>query len=58
MHSQLMPCLSMRHPQDGRWGYAPNLPTRLDGDNLNNYVAVPYANTDPAVQVCVCGLVC
>ncbi|KAI3428039.1 hypothetical protein D9Q98_006425 [Chlorella vulgaris] len=35
---------------DGRWGYAPNCPTRMDGDNLNNYVAVPYLNTDPAVQ--------
>ncbi|EFN57929.1 hypothetical protein CHLNCDRAFT_142013 [Chlorella variabilis] len=35
---------------NGRWGYAPNHPTRLDGDNLNNYVAVPYSNTDPAVQ--------
>ena len=37
--------------QDGRWGHAPNLPTKLDGGNLNNWVAVPYRNTDPAVQV-------
>ena len=37
--------------QDGRWGYAPNSPTKMDGDNLNNWVAVPYRNTDPAVQV-------
>jgi hypothetical protein len=36
---------------DGRWGYAPNLPTRMDGDNQNNWVAVPYRNIDPAVQV-------
>ncbi|KAI7843358.1 hypothetical protein COHA_003054 [Chlorella ohadii] len=35
---------------DGRWGYAPNCPTRLDGDNLNNWVAVPYANQAPEVQ--------
>lgn len=37
--------------QDGRWGYAPTLPTRMDGDNMNNWVAVPYANTAPEVQV-------
>ena len=37
--------------QDGRWGYAPSLPTRLDGDNTNNWVGVPYRNTSPEVQV-------
>lgn len=37
--------------QDGRWGYAPTLPTRMDGDNMNNWVAVPYSNTAPDVQV-------
>lgn len=46
-----LPLLAPALPQNGRWGYAPNHPTRLDGDNLNNYVAVPYSNTDPAVQV-------
>ncbi|PSC72542.1 phosphoglucan phosphatase amyloplastic [Micractinium conductrix] len=35
---------------DGRWGYAPSLPTRLDGDNTNNWVGVPYRNTSPEVQ--------
>ncbi|KAL4443451.1 hypothetical protein ABPG75_011188 [Micractinium tetrahymenae] len=35
---------------DGRWGYAPTLPTRMDGDNMNNWVAVPYSNTAPDVQ--------
>jgi hypothetical protein len=35
---------------DGRWGYAPNCPTRMDGDNMNNWVAVPYANQARDVQ--------
>ena len=48
----LLVCLpALTLPQDGRWGYAPNCPTRLDGDNLNNWVAVPYANQAPEVQV-------
>lgn len=40
--------------QDGRWGYAPNCPTRMDGDNMNNWVAVPYADQSREVQVRVC----
>jgi hypothetical protein len=50
LHSIVTPfhCFAL---QDGRWGYAPNLPTRMDGDNQNNWVAVPYRNIDPAVQV-------